>query len=183
MTRRIVMTAAAMVVAAMGIDAQGHPDFSGAWVPDATKTAAMRPASSGGGGGGVASIGASGGGGGAMVASPGGTPPATTVTQTAAQLTIERSTPAGTQKTVYKLDGSESTNVNGSTTLVTKSHWDGTKLITEGKQTTKLDSATTEGTFKEMRSLDKDGDMVVETTRQFAGRDAVTGFQVLKKRG
>jgi hypothetical protein len=47
-----VLSTAAMVMFAASVFAQGKPDFSGKWTPDAEKTAAANPAPAGGGGGG-----------------------------------------------------------------------------------------------------------------------------------
>lgn len=99
----------ALVVVAVAF-AQGKPDFSGKWTPE-------QAAAAGGGGGGGRGMG-----GGPM-----------TVTQTDKTLTIERTTQAGTSKTVYNLDGSESKNemsMRGQTMTSTSTcKWDGNKLV------------------------------------------------------
>ena len=94
--------------------AQGKPSFQGIWTPQAP--AAGAPPAGGGGGGR--------GGGGPM-----------TVTQTATQLTIERTMGQNTLKTVYNLDGTESKNERpgrggGAPTVQTSTtKWDGAKLV------------------------------------------------------
>jgi hypothetical protein len=153
---------------------QSGANFAGTWVME-------RPASGGGGGmsgGGMSSVGAPAsasngmrsGGGATMGAAGGGGPIELVITQTATSLTMERRF-AGVepQTTTYKLDGSESTNVTGRTTLKTKSRWDGAKLVTEGTLATKTDQAEIKGTIKETRWLEKDGTLIVETLRQIDG--------------
>jgi hypothetical protein len=113
----------------------------------------------------------------------GGAAPEWTVTQTAAAVTIVRPFPdgSGEQKFVYKLTG-ESVNTNGRTTQTTRSRWDAGKLVTEGTQVTTTDQGTVNGTFKEVRSLDKDGSMHVETTRSINGGSPSTSVSVLSKK-
>ena len=110
-----------------------------------------------------------GGGGGSAVAggiSGGGVPAPWVITQTAAALTIVRAMPDGTQqKFVYKLDGSESVNVNGRSTQKTKSVVAGGKITTTGTQTVATDQGDITSQLKEVRSLDKDGAMIVEKRR------------------
>ncbi len=95
MTRRFVFLASSspfvLALPAMAI-AQAKPNFSGKWIQDMEKS---DPAGGGGGGRGPAG------------------PQNLTITQTATELTIERETPNGAMKTVYKLDGSESVNAMG----------------------------------------------------------------------
>jgi hypothetical protein len=98
--------------------AQAKTNFSGSWAFDQTKSdPAPVTGRRGGGGGGR------GGGGG----------PATSVTisQTAAQITIDRTMDQGAlTSAVYKLDGSESTNALGDVFLSrSKVSWDGAKLV------------------------------------------------------
>lgn len=122
--RRIAMavSAVAVVLLSASLFAQAKPNFSGKWTADMEKTMAANP-NMGGGGGGMRM----GGGGGGM---GGG---ATTITMDAAALTIERETPNGAQKQVYKLDGSESTNMmmgrGGQTEQVSKATIEGNKVV------------------------------------------------------
>jgi len=53
------------------------------------------------------------------------------ITQTPAQLTIDRTTAQGTQTAVYKLDGSDSTNGQATS----KASWEGSGLVIATKQT------------------------------------------------
>jgi hypothetical protein len=122
--------------------AQAKPDFSGKWIQD------MEKSDQAGGGRGPAG------------------PQSLTVTQSATELTIERETPNGTMKTVYKLDGTESENSTGRGTSKTKSTWDGAKLVTAGSQTMNMQGNEVTMEMKEVRSLEADGTMVVVTTTQ-----------------
>jgi len=88
-----IIGTAAVVMLATSVFAQA-PNFSGKWTADAEKNAAAMPGGGGGGGG------RGGGMGGDM-----------TITQDATTMTITRTTQAGETKTVYKLDGSESKNM------------------------------------------------------------------------
>jgi hypothetical protein len=136
---------------AVGAYAQ-KPDFSGKWVLDPEKSVM------GGGPGGGPPGG--GGGGGRAGGGMGGGP--ITITQTATELTIERTMGENVVKTVYKLDGTESVSETqrGKSTSVSK--WDGAKLVT----TIKMETQQGTRESNEVRSLAADGTMVVETTRQ-----------------
>jgi hypothetical protein len=138
----------ALVVALPGVaSAQAKPDFSGKWVQDMDKSdPAGGPGGGGGGGRGPAG------------------PQNLTITQSATELTIERETPNGAMKTVYKLDGSESENTTGRGTSKTKSTWEGATLVTAGTQTLNMQGNEVSIEMKEVRSLDADGTMVVVTT-------------------
>jgi hypothetical protein len=123
--------------------AQAKPDFSGMWHLDASRSDQGR-----GGRGGR-------GGGAAMV----------TIKQTADTLTIESEGRGGMQTLNYKLDGSESKNEmpgrGGTTTAMSKAHWDGAKLIIE----TTRDFNGMSITSTETRSLTADGkEMTVDTS-------------------
>jgi hypothetical protein len=135
--------------------AQTHPDFSGTWVLDREKS---DPPGMGAGGGQAPGAGMGG-------------DVTITVTQTAAELKIDRETPAGRMSSTYALDGtteSKNTGPRGGETR-SKSHWDGEKLLTEGQQTMNGPDGPTTVDFKEVRRLDNDGkNMVVETTRTSA---------------
>ena len=148
MTRRSVFVALALV-AVMAVPsivaAQAKPDFSGKWLQDMEKSDPM-----GGPGGGRGPMG----------------PQALTITQSAAELAIERDTPNGAIKAVYKLDGSESVNQTGRGTSTTKSTWDGATLVTAGTQVMNMQGNEVTIQMKEVRSLEADGTMVVVTTTQ-----------------
>ena len=92
LARTGIIATAVLAVATLAF-AQAKTDFSGSWAPEVDPAAA---APAGGGGG-------RGGGGGPMA-----------VKQTATELSIERQTQNGAITQVYKLDGSESKNLDGS---------------------------------------------------------------------
>jgi hypothetical protein len=147
MTRRCVLFALlAFVLAVPAMAIAQTPNFSGKWIQDMEKS---DPAPQGMGGRGPAG------------------PQTYTITQTATEVTIERETPNGVMKSVYKLDGSESVNPGGRGGEVkSKTTWDGAKLVTKGVQTMNMqgNEVTIEST--EVRSLEADGTMTVVTTRK-----------------
>jgi hypothetical protein len=103
--------------------------------------------------------------------------------QTVDTLTVERRAGGGRQKYVYKLDGTESVNVNGRSTRTTKSHWDGETLVTQGRESTAGARTAIVNTFREARSMDNTGAMLVEATRQFEGSgQTVTAMMLVKKK-
>ena len=136
--RRIsfLATALATVLFVAGLSAQAKPDFTGKWVsadpapaaPAGAPAAGAPPAGGGapGGGGGGRGGGRGGGGGGNLCAQE------CTIAQDATTLTVTRTTQAGEQKAVYKLDGSESKNTQqgrgGATEVVSKAVWEGNKI-------------------------------------------------------
>jgi len=160
MTRKFVLVAllaVALAVPSMAM-AQAKPNFSGKWVQDMDKS---DPAGGGGGGRGPAG------------------PQEITITQTAADLTIERSMGGNVMKTVYKLDGSDSVNAMGRGGEVTsKSTWDGAKLVTKYSQTMGQSGATIE--VIETRSLEGDN-LVVVTVRKGGPNGDTTRKVVFKK--
>lgn len=127
--------------------AQAKPNFTGKWVQDMEKSdPAGGPGGPGGGGRG-----------------PSG-PQILSITQTAAELAVERETPNGPTKAVYKLDGTESTNTTGRGTSKTKSAWEGSTLVTSGTQTMNMQRNEVTMEVREARVLDADGSMTVVTT-------------------
>ncbi len=147
MKRVVLFTLVAVMAFAVGAYAQ-KPDFSGKWVLDPAKSEMGGGPGGGGGGGGRQG---------------GGTPAPLTITQTATDMTIERTMGGNVSKVVYKLDGKESVNEGrGGMKSTYVSKWDGAKLVTTIKAETQ--SGVREST--ETRSLAADGTMVVETTRQ-----------------
>jgi len=162
--------------------AQGAPNLTGTWVFDREKTVALiasrtdapkpvtRPGAVSADGGRVSSM-----------TSPANVPQEQTITQSPAALTIERTVADEHQKYVYKLDGTESVSVNGRSTLTTKSQWLADKFVTEGTQVTSTDRGTITNTFREIRTIEETGVMVVETTRKFDGGES-TSLQVLVKK-
>lgn len=160
--------------------AQARPDLSGSWDINNQKTAAARaaaaPAPAGGAAGGVR------GGISSMSGGAGAAPMPFVIAQTAQAVTITRDLGDGTvQKWVYKLDGTESVNTNIRTTLTTRSTFSDGKLVTEGTQVTKTEQAEIRGAFKEVRWIEKDGAMRVETTRVINGGAPNTSVLVLDR--
>jgi hypothetical protein len=115
--------AAATVLMVAGLSAQAKPDFSGKWTLVADPNAAPGGGGPGGPGGGRGGGRGGGGGGGQLCGGE------CTIAQDATTLTITRTTPAGETKAVYKLDGSDSKNMQqgrgGATEVVSKAAWDG----------------------------------------------------------
>lgn len=160
MTRRftflVFLLAIALAVPAL-VSAQAKADFSGKWVQDMEKS--DQPMGGGGGRG------------------PAG-PQNITITQTATEITIERVTGQGSQKTVYKLDGSDSVNAMGRGGEVTsKTTWDGNKLVTKYSQT--MGEATMQIT--ETRSLEADGTLTVVRAMTGGPQGDMTRKVVFKK--
>ena len=137
MKRAVFMALAVALVLSVGLLAQEKPNFAGTWVLDPAKS------EMGGGPGGGRG--------------PGGP---ITITQTAAELTIDQTMGENTVKRVYKFDGTPSVNETprGKSTIVSK--WEGAKLVSTIK------SETQRGAMEstETRSLGADGTMVVEMT-------------------
>jgi hypothetical protein len=194
--KRASVAAAMTFAMAFSVLAQSRPDFSGTWEMDVERTRAENRARSaaasgassatagrtGGaiGGGGAAMGPASGGGGGSMsaVGGGGGAASANTVvkvTQTATSLTIDRVSGQVWEKMVHKLDGTESTNTNGNSTMKIRSHWEGSKLVSEGTSETKLSdgSGSISSTLKEVRWMEKPGVMAMESTRTITSSGSV----------
>jgi len=121
MTKLLAAAAVGLIMVLPSVTlAQGKTDFSGTWTFDEAKSD-QPPAGRGGGGGG---------GGGRGGGRLGGAPAtAITIKQTAAELSIDRTTAQGNQTAVYKLDGSESKNTIGAGPAASKATWDGAKLV------------------------------------------------------
>jgi hypothetical protein len=156
MQHRSIGAAIAMVIALVAMAAaQPKPDFSGTWTFDEAKSDPA-PARAGGGGGG-----GGGRGGGRM----GGAPAtAMTIKQTAAELSMDRTTPMGTQTVVYKLDGSESTNTIGMGPATSKAAWDGARLVITTTQTVQGRGGEITINSKEIYSV-QGPTLTIETTR------------------
>ena len=155
MTRKFVFIALlAVVLAVPSLAFAQAPNFSGKWIQDMEKS---DPPMGGRG--------------------PAG-PQSLTITQTAAEITLERETPNGVMKTVYKLDGSESTNAGGRGGEVkSKSAWDGSKLVTKYSRT--MGEVTVDVT--ETRSLEADGTLTVVSVTKGAPQGDMTRKVVFKK--
>jgi hypothetical protein len=144
MTRRSVFVALlAFVLALPALAIAQTPNFSGKWIQDMEKS---DPPMGGRGPAGPQSI---------------------TITQTAADLTIERETQNGVMKSVFKLDGSESVNPGGrGGDVKSKSKWDGAKLVTTSVQTMNMQGSDVTIESTETRTLGADGTMTVVTVRK-----------------
>jgi hypothetical protein len=179
MSIRLIAVLAGLSLAGASPTAQSAPNFAGTWTLDADKTAALLKAAPGSSraGGGAASAGG-------MTAVQGGAgssrAPEWVITQSPVALTIVRTLSTGTQqKFVYKLDGAESVNVNGRTTQTSRTTVSSGRLVTTGTQTVATDQGDLSSEFKEVRWLDKDGTMIVETTRTANGtsREVTQAFK------
>jgi hypothetical protein len=154
MTRRFVLVALlALALAVPALAAAQTPNFSGKWIQDMEKS--DQP------GGGRGPMG----------------PQTLTITQTAADLTIERETPNGVMKTVYKLDGSPSVNAGRGGEITSKTVWDGAKLVT--KYTRTMAENTMEVT--ETRSLEADGTLLLVTAMKGGPMGDTSRKTVFKK--
>jgi hypothetical protein len=155
MTRKSVLVALlALVLALPAMAIAQTPNFSGKWIQDMEKS---DPPMGGRG--------------------PAG-PQSLTIAQTATEFTIERETPNGVMKTVYKLDGSDSVNAMGRGGEVTsKSAWEGGKLVTKYSRT--MGQTTVEVT--ETRSLEADGTMTVVSVTKGGPQGDMTRKMVFKK--
>jgi len=150
----VLIALLAFVLALPALAIAQTPNFSGKWIQDMEKS---DPPMGGRG--------------------PAG-PQSVTITQTAADFTIERETPNGVMKTVYKLDGSESVNAMGRGGEVkSKSAWEGGKLVTKYSRT--MGETTVEVT--ETRSLEADGTMTVVTAMKGGPQGDTTRKVVFKK--
>jgi hypothetical protein len=152
----VLVALLAFVVALPAMAIAQTPNFSGKWIQDMEKS--DQPMGGGGRG-------------------PAG-PQSLTITQTATELAIERETPNGAMKTVYKLDGSPSVNVGGRGGEVTsKSAWEGSKLVTKYSRT--MGEVTVE--VQETRSLEADGTLTVVTMTKGGPNGDMTRKVVFKK--
>ena len=163
MRMKMVWSLVTVAVVSAAPLAQSRADFSGTWEFDAARTAREAGAKPGGGRGG-GSMGLSGGNGLAPAAPA---PTVVRISQAAAALTVERVSGQVPEKVVHTFDGARSVSVNGQSTLTLTSRWDGARLISEGTSETRLrdGSGSVTGTVKEVRWLEPDGTMAVETTR------------------
>ena len=88
-----------------------------------------------------------------------------TIKQTAAELSIDRTTAQGNQTAVYKLDGSESKNTIGMGPATSKATWDGAKLVIATTQTVQGRGGS-EITVESKEIYSRDGNtLTIETTR------------------
>jgi hypothetical protein len=137
MRRVLLMALVAAVIIPFTARAQSKPDFSGTWTRDAAKS---DPAPQGRGG------------------SSGHT-----IKQTATEIALTIAGRGGPETSIYKLDGSESTNQTespeGPLTVKGTARWDGASLVIE--TTREIRGMTI--TSKEVRTLDASGkEMTIE---------------------
>lgn len=148
MKRTLALVTALAVVLAVGVLAQGKTDFSGGWKRDATRSDAPQMGRGGPGGG-----------------APTGDV-TLAITQTASEITLERKMGENAQKSVYKLDGSESVNPSPrGGDVKSKAKWDGANLVIESTQTMNMGGNEMTMTSKEVWSLGADGAITVQTAR------------------
>ena len=156
-----------MVLFATALSAQ-KPDFAGKWTIDAEKTAAANPNAGGGGGGGGGGRGGRG----------GGMMNAFTLTVDGTSLTREVEGQNGPVKTVYKLDGSETTVQMGQAEAKAKAKWEGNTIVIE---TTRQGQDGTAVTTKDVYSIEE-GFLVITGTRPGrGGGEPVTTKRFYKK--
>jgi hypothetical protein len=154
--RRSVFAAvlAVLFVISVGAQSGGKIDFSGTWKFDASKSEMGQGFGGRGAGGGARGAP---GGGGDMV-----------IQQTDKEIVITSQTQAGEMKVTYALDGRESRNagLGGRGEQVTKSRWEGDKLVTTGSGVFSSPRGEINIQTKETRWLSADGKvMTVEATR------------------
>jgi hypothetical protein len=180
--KKIWSVACAVLFSTAVIASQARPDFSGTWAHDPQQSgnagrsgtapaasAAGKPAASSAGP--TARLSGVGGGGSVELR----------VAQTGSSLTIERVLGSSTRKFVHTFDGKEDMNVNGRSTLRTKSRWNGRQLVTEGTEVTALATGSVTSMVREVRSIGTKGELIVETAWITDGR-TTSSRQVYTKR-
>jgi len=148
MKRAVAVAAALAVAAAITVMAQGKTSFAGTWKRDASRSDTPQMGRGGPGGGGqMGEV-------------------TMTITQTAADLTVERKMGEMSSKSVYKLDGSESVNagMRGGESK-SKTHWDGANLIIDSTQSMSGPQGEMTITSKEVWTLGADGALTITATR------------------
>ena len=152
MKRLLAVTLAGVVTLAIAGGAQKKPDFSGTWIIDQATTA----------GGGAPS-------GGANAMRGAGTSAGIIIKHSGDTLTIQ---PAGGSAVTYtyKLDGVEHEAGSGRVALKAKAKWDGDRIVVEQTRPSAEGAMfTTTTTY----SLDKDGNLVTDTTTPAGPRKVV----------
>lgn len=150
------------------------PNFSGKWTVDAEKTAAANPNAMAGGGGGGGGRGGAGGGRGGGGGSFEIKQDATTLTRTA----IMQDGSAGTAS-VYKLDGSESKNMQPG-----RQGGDPTEVVSHAKwvgNTIEITTTTANGESKAVYSMDGADLKIANTNPGRNGGEATTRTTIYKK--
>ena len=140
--------------------AQKKPDFSGIWAPGAIKKKA------------AAAVGGS-------AALP---PSDLTIQHTAASLSVFRTYFDIVNTQTYKLDARESTNKSGAVTKVTRSRWDGPRLVIEGKASQVTSAGYAAWTMKETYSLNSRGQLILETEHVSTDGTATTSTQEFSRK-
>jgi hypothetical protein len=160
-TRWMIGVSALIAVLVVHASAQGRPDFSGTWVPvdDAGMAPPLPPSTPGG-------------------PPPPPPPPRTrsmTITQSAAELTLDRQLETAGRESVatfiYKPDGPPTVNRMGALVFTTRAAWEGDALVLSSAVSTEGQAV---GELSERYRL-VDGNLVVETARKtpagtFTGR-------------
>jgi hypothetical protein len=163
MKRKLACVALVLMVIAAGIAAQAKPNFSGSWIRDEARTTSKTN-------------------GRATTASGSRMPIGVTeIRQTPTELTIANEIMGMSMTYVLKLDGSESVNHNGAMTQTTRSHWNGARLVTEGKETQTTSQGYEEWTLKATRTLDAKGSLIVDATHMDLQGVVTTTHQVFTK--
>jgi hypothetical protein len=135
--RRVLLTAMVVaVVISFTVPAQSRPDFSGMWTRDSAKSDS---------------------------APQGGGSNSHTIKQTATEIAVTIAGRGGPETSIYKLDGSESTNQaqspEGSLTVKGTARWEGASLVIETRREIRGITIMT----KEVRTLDTTGkEMTIE---------------------
>ena len=168
----VTAAAAAVVLFAAGLQAQGKPNFTGKWTID--------PASApqGGGGGGGGGRGGRGGG--------GGWGQTFTLTQDATTLKVERMQGEATVTETYKLDGSDSKNSmpgrqgGAPTEVVSKAAWDGDKIVITSSRTVNMQGTEMKIDVKRVISM-AGADLQIDTTTTGMGDTPMTATVKYKK--
>ena len=164
-----MMTAAAVVLFAAGMTAQGKPNFSGKWTMD--------PASAPQGGGGGGRGGGRGGGWGQTF----------TLTQDATTLKVERTQGTATVTETFKLDGSDSKNTlppmregGAPTDVVSKAMWDGDKIVITSSRTMNMQGTEMKIDTKRVISM-AGADLQIDSTTTGMGDTPQTSTVKYKK--
>lgn len=148
--KKIALLVVVMAVAIAGL-AIAQPNFSGKWAPKVDPNAAPPAGGGGGRGGGM--------GGGPMA-----------ITQTAAELKMERTMGENTMVTIYKLDGTESVNKTQRGESKSTAKFDGGKLVIKTVMEGPNGPTETTATW----SLSADGKELTMVTTTARGERTVT---------
>jgi hypothetical protein len=105
-----------------------------------------------------------------------------TVSQSAAVLTITRTAFDQTMTTTYSLSGREDTNKSGAVTRVTRSKWDATSLVTEGRMSQVTSQGYAAWTLKETIGLDHGGRLVIRNETVSDKGDTHVGIATYRRK-